>query len=132
MERVTVYAVGDRLYPHPGGHMPGQECRFLGRKHVRFELKPGERGGFEPITGKLDTHRSEFPALRDGQEIVVGALFSGADMDPSDLSRALTHGDLSLTPPASAVEVSPAPAKSEPAPLAAPAPEVTLTAPSAE
>jgi hypothetical protein len=99
MERIRVYAVGDALYAHPGGHRKGVECRFIGRKHVRVPVVHQPDPQLFP---HADTHKAEFPIVPEGEVVLVGDVSQGAEMQPSDLMRAIAHGDLSLSPPANA------------------------------
>lgn len=117
MERIRVWAVGDRLYPHPGGHHHGVRCRFVGRTHVREEIVP------KPRHPHSDTHRACFPAMPEGEELFVGVLADGADITPADLHRAITHGDLTDKDPRPASVSEPEP----PAPAEAVEPNVIVT-----
>lgn len=125
MERIRVWAVGDRLYPHPSGHDRGVKCRFVGRAHVRVEITPKPDLARNP---HADLHRAEFPALPEGEELFVGSVLDGADILPADFYRALIHGDLTDKDPRPAPIVTMEPAPSEPAPASDPsAPKVVVT-----
>ena len=110
MERIRVWAVGDRLYPHAAGHVGGRECRFVGRTHVRLETKT-DRARFP----HADSHRAEFPVRPEGDELLVGTLADGADIGPSELYLAILHGDLTDKDP-NVVETAPVPEPPAPKP----------------